>query len=326
MSLVTPPTTTDLQTAALRYGNPFPAAWPRMGLAESTVAISGLAFSGFDYSAKIGYLRAGATVVRGDKPVALDDCQGGYFRVLPAGYVCAAEEATIDLKHPILRALTRRPDLSKPMPYPYAFVRAIAPNYYRVPTKKEQLQYEMKLKEHLKSYKRLQKKWDAITVGANDVPLDEKGNAVGEPPAEPPARSDNEIFGGNGDDAIPWFFQGGRKIPNISSFKAPDYAVITNRIARHAGIAPIPVWSGNTAGRVRLTRSGNRQLNAAIHRIAVTQIRMDGLGKTYYEKKKAEGMSTPEALRCLKRRLARIVYNHLITEQTASTTPTPAAA
>jgi transposase len=69
--------------------------------------------------------------------------------------------------------------------------------------------------------------------------------------------------------------------------------------ARHAGIAPIPVWSGNTAGRVRLTRSGNRQLNAAIHRIAVTQIRLDGLGKAYYDKKRAEGMSTPEALRCL---------------------------
>jgi transposase len=81
--------------------------------------------------------------------------------------------------------------------------------------------------------------------------------------------------------------------------------------ARHAGIAPIPVWSGNTNGRVRLTRSGNRQLNAAIHRIAVTQIRLEGLGKTYYEKKKAEGMSTPEALRCLKRRLARVVFNHL---------------
>jgi transposase len=85
--------------------------------------------------------------------------------------------------------------------------------------------------------------------------------------------------------------------------------------ARHAGIAPIPVWSGNTAGRVRLTRSGNRQLNAAIHRIAVTQIRLDGLGKAYYAKKKAEGMSTPEALRCLKRRLARVVYRHLITDR-----------
>lgn len=96
--------------------------------------------------------------------------------------------------------------------------------------------------------------------------------------------------------------------------------------ARHAGIAPIPVWSGNTAGRVRLTRSGNRQLNAAIHRIAVTQIRLNGLGKTYYEKKKAEGMSTPEALRCLKRRLARIVFNHLTTDQALAGTDLPAAA
>ena len=87
--------------------------------------------------------------------------------------------------------------------------------------------------------------------------------------------------------------------------------------ARHAGIAPIPVWSGNTAGRVRLTRSGNRQLNAAIHRIAITQIRIEGLGKTYYEKKKTEGMSTPEALRCLKRRLARIVFNNLTSDHQA---------
>jgi transposase len=96
--------------------------------------------------------------------------------------------------------------------------------------------------------------------------------------------------------------------------------------ARHAGIAPIPVWSGNTRGRVRLTRSGNRQLNAAIHRIAVTQIRLDGLGKTYYEKKKTEGMSTPEALRCLKRRIARIVFNHLTTDHAASAPGLAAAA
>ncbi|OBJ82207.1 transposase [Mycobacterium asiaticum] len=81
--------------------------------------------------------------------------------------------------------------------------------------------------------------------------------------------------------------------------------------ARHAGVAPVPVWSGNTRGRVRLTRSGNRQLNAALHRIAVTQIRLDGLGQTYYRRRLAEGDSTPEALRCLKRRLARVVFNHL---------------
>jgi transposase len=84
--------------------------------------------------------------------------------------------------------------------------------------------------------------------------------------------------------------------------------------ARHSGVAPVPVWSGNTAGRVRMTRSGNRQLNAALHRIAVTQIRLDGLGQAYYRHRQAEGDSTTEALRCLKRRLARIVFKHLHTD------------
>lgn len=84
--------------------------------------------------------------------------------------------------------------------------------------------------------------------------------------------------------------------------------------ARHAGVAPIPVWSGNTAGRVRHTRSGNRQLNAALHRIAVTQIRLQGSGREYYRKRLTGGDSTPEALRALKRRLARTVFNHLRTD------------
>ena len=78
--------------------------------------------------------------------------------------------------------------------------------------------------------------------------------------------------------------------------------------ARHSGVAPIPVWSGNTAGRVRMTRSGNRQLNAALHRIAA-------------------GDSNPEALRCLKRRLSRIVFGHLYTDHQNRNQPCqPAAA
>lgn len=82
--------------------------------------------------------------------------------------------------------------------------------------------------------------------------------------------------------------------------------------ARHGGLAPIPVWSGNTAGRVRMTRSGNRQINCAIHRIAITQLRLkDSLGRAYYEKKLAEGKTRTEALRCLKRRIARTVFNRL---------------
>jgi transposase len=81
--------------------------------------------------------------------------------------------------------------------------------------------------------------------------------------------------------------------------------------ARHAGVAPIPVWSGESAGRVRLSRCGNRQLNAALHRIAITQIRQPGPGQTYYRTKIAAGMTKKEALRCLKRLLARTVFNRL---------------
>jgi transposase len=96
--------------------------------------------------------------------------------------------------------------------------------------------------------------------------------------------------------------------------------------ARHAGVAPVPVWSGNTRGRVRLTRSGNRQLNAALHRIAVTQIRLDGLGQIYYRHRLAAGDSTTEALRCLKRRLARVVFGHLHSDHNNRQKPCPMAA
>jgi transposase len=87
------------------------------------------------------------------------------------------------------------------------------------------------------------------------------------------------------------------------------------------------VWSGNTAGRVRMTRSGNRQLNAALHRIAITQIRLDGVGRAYYRKRINTGDSKTEALRCLKRRLARVVFHHLHTDHQNRIQPCqPAAA
>jgi transposase len=80
--------------------------------------------------------------------------------------------------------------------------------------------------------------------------------------------------------------------------------------AMHAGVAPIPASSGRT-NRHRLARGGNRQLNCALHRIAVTQIRLDGLGRVYYDPRRAQGDTTMEALRALKRRLARVVFTLL---------------
>ncbi|CAM3494339.1 IS110 family transposase [Tsukamurella hominis] len=98
--------------------------------------------------------------------------------------------------------------------------------------------------------------------------------------------------------------------------------------ARHTGVAPIPVWSGSTNGRVRMTRTGNRQLNCALHRIAITQIRMtDSRGQIYYRKRLAAGDTKREALRCLKRRLARTVFNTLRTDaKAAPDTALPTAA
>lgn len=98
------------------------------------------------------------------------------------------------------------------------------------------------------------------------------------------------------------------------------------KYAMHAGVAPIPVWSGRTYGRVRVNRSGNRQLNAALHRIAVTQVRLGGLGRVYYDKRLAAGDTTTEALRRLKRRLARVVYNTLKNNQSTAAAPAYAAA
>lgn len=98
--------------------------------------------------------------------------------------------------------------------------------------------------------------------------------------------------------------------------------------ARHGGLAPIPVWSGNTAGRVRMTRSGNRLINCAIHRVAVTQLRFkDSPGRAYYDKKIGEGKTKTEAVRCLKRRLARVRFNLLTTDHhNRDATCLPAAA
>ena len=98
------------------------------------------------------------------------------------------------------------------------------------------------------------------------------------------------------------------------------------KYAMHAGVAPIPVWSGRTKGRVRHNKSGNRQLNTALHRIAVTQIRLGGLGKAYYDKRIAANDSSTEAIRALKRRLARVVFNTLKNNPATAATSARAAA
>jgi transposase len=84
------------------------------------------------------------------------------------------------------------------------------------------------------------------------------------------------------------------------------------QLARHGGVAPLEASSGKSQ-RHRLDRGGNRQLNAALYRIAITQARYYAPAREYLERKRAEGKSRREALRCLKRQLARVVFNTLKT-------------
>lgn len=81
--------------------------------------------------------------------------------------------------------------------------------------------------------------------------------------------------------------------------------------ARAAGTAPIPVASGRS-DRHRLDRGGNRQLNLAIHTTALGQLRLSAEARALMDRKRAEGKTWREALRCLKRHITRRVYNLLL--------------
>ena len=89
--------------------------------------------------------------------------------------------------------------------------------------------------------------------------------------------------------------------------------------ARHARVTPIPHWSGPRQVRLMAARLGNRQLNAALYRIAVTQIRHNGPAEAYYRRRRSSGDSHAEALRRIERRIARSVYGRLRADQSSRT-------
>ena len=91
---------------------------------------------------------------------------------------------------------------------------------------------------------------------------------------------------------------------DVSRFRSSSAYAMNN------GSAPIPVSSGNRQ-RFRLNPGGNRQLNAALHRIAVTQLRGNGAGRAYFERRLAAGATRREAMRSLRRRISDEVYRRL---------------
>ncbi|HUY98585.1 MAG TPA: transposase [Verrucomicrobiae bacterium] len=92
------------------------------------------------------------------------------------------------------------------------------------------------------------------------------------------------------------------------------------RSASYCGVAPIEVSSGDVQ-RHRLSRAGDRQLHYALHVMAMAQIKRPTSVREYYQRKRASGKTHKEAMRCLKRRLADIVYRTMIHDTETSLLP-----
>ena len=89
-----------------------------------------------------------------------------------------------------------------------------------------------------------------------------------------------------------------------------------NHFASWNGTAPLDASSGDQT-RHRLSRAGNRQINRALHVMAVVQLRNPTEGRTYYDRRKAAGKTSMEAMRSLKRRLSDIVYRTMLVDALA---------
>jgi transposase len=99
----------------------------------------------------------------------------------------------------------------------------------------------------------------------------------------------------------------------------PERVTTEAKFAALVGAAPIPASSGKTT-RHRLSRGGDRQANKAIHHVALVRMKTDTRTRNYVASRRAEGKSTKETIRCLKRYIAREIYDQLIHPQPAPDT------
>jgi len=96
-------------------------------------------------------------------------------------------------------------------------------------------------------------------------------------------------------------------VGDVARFKSAAH------FASYNGTAPIEASSGENR-RHRLNPRGNRQLNYAMHVVAITQLRYPCEGRVYYDRKRAEGKSAKEAIRALKRQISNVIYRALLAD------------
>lgn len=185
---------------------------------------------------KLGYIRLGAVVPRSEVSYGTDGCPGGWYGVAPQGFVCVGKYATLDSDAPLVRAASVRPDLGKPLPYSYGFMRSVSPLYLRVPSRAEQEKQEYKIHNHFRWFAN-HKDEQTVTRGANDFAHELMPDAAQVPPSD--QTPDGILLGGKtNEDAPPfWIENGNRSIPNVTGFDVQPESFFANRIKRHTGVS-----------------------------------------------------------------------------------------
>lgn len=268
-----------------------PASSPK--LAASIIATTVYSLPNRD-ARRLGYIRLGGVVARDPAPVPGKGCKRDWYKIYPMGYVCL-EDASINLDDPLVRATQKRPELDKPLPYHYGFVRATAPQYLKIPTKQEQLKSEFKLDDHLSWFEANRAEVQAVIRGANDVPLDGRGIAV--PGLKPrpgfraaPDLTNNELFGGRqGDGDQPFWLKSGRAIPNVSGYDVPQYAVFADRVRRKTGLSFVDAFNTTSEGLQR-----RFAVTVDMRLIPTTKVKPD-TGSPFHGIEIARGMHLPFA-------------------------------
>jgi hypothetical protein len=185
---------------------------------------------------KIGYLRLGAIVARSDASYGTEGCPGGWYGVAPQGFVCVGKHATLDTETALVRAASIRPDLGKPLPYAYGFMRSVSPLYLRLPSRAEQEKQEYKLANHFRWFENHKSEQRGVK-GANDFARELMPDAASVPPAD--EQPEGVLFGAKSESDPPpfWIENGNRSIPNVTGFDVQPESFFANRIKRHTGVA-----------------------------------------------------------------------------------------
>ncbi len=175
---------------------------------------------------RVGYLRAGAIVEMEPEVAGTAGCKNGYRKIKPYGYVCVGPEATLDLTHPIVRASTRRPDITQKLPYMYGVVMRGGPVYARIPTTEDLKNHEPNLKQHFAKWAK--DKENGATYGL-DVWMKWK---------KEPSPSALEALEQHLTDAdIPWFLKDSGRVPNLSGLVKTNDIVKLGQVDRRNGVA-----------------------------------------------------------------------------------------